>query len=74
VPRPGEVPEAAGLRMITGAFPLVAADDHEIVDRSTFLYDAMYAALQGRERLEPRSAARPAHGCAVHQHHDERNG
>lgn len=47
VPRAGEVPEAAGVRLITGAFPLVAADDQETVERSRFLYDAMYAALQG---------------------------
>jgi hypothetical protein len=48
VPRAGEVPEAAGVRLITGAFPAVAADDHETVERSRFLYDAMYAALQGQ--------------------------
>jgi hypothetical protein len=45
VPRAGEVPEAAGLRLISGAFPLVATDDEETVERSAFLYDAMYAAL-----------------------------
>jgi hypothetical protein len=45
VPRAGEVPEAAGLRLITGAFPLVAEDDADTVTRSRFLYDAMYAAL-----------------------------
>jgi hypothetical protein len=50
VPRAGEVPEAAGLRLISGAFPLVAADDGETVERSAFLYDAMYAALQQRQR------------------------
>jgi hypothetical protein len=47
LPRAGEVPEAAGVRLITGAFPLIAADDHETIERSRFLYDAMYAALQG---------------------------
>ena len=73
VPRTGEVPEAAGLRIISGAFPLIAADDHEIVDRSTFLYDAMYAALQGAERLEPRSGARPTQGDAVQQQQEDRN-
>jgi hypothetical protein len=46
VPRAGEVPEAAGLRLITGAFPLIAQSDDETVERSAFLYDAMYAALQ----------------------------
>jgi hypothetical protein len=48
VPRTEEVPEAAGLRLISGAFPLVAADDGETVERSAFVYDAMYAALQLR--------------------------
>jgi hypothetical protein len=48
VPRAGEVPAAAGVRLITGAFPLVAKDDDETVERSCFLYDAMYAALQQR--------------------------
>jgi hypothetical protein len=46
VPRADAVPEAAGLRLITGAFPLVARDDAETVERSAFLYDALYAALQ----------------------------
>jgi hypothetical protein len=46
VPRADEVPEAAGLRLISGAFPLVATDDAETLERSAFLYDAMYAALQ----------------------------
>jgi len=49
VPRVGEVPEAAGIRLITGAFPLVATDD-ETVERSRFLYDAMYAALHAATR------------------------
>jgi hypothetical protein len=40
------VPEAAGLRLISGAFPLVALDDYEIIERSAFMYDAMYAALK----------------------------
>ena len=48
VPRADEVPEAAGLRLISGAFPLVTTDDTEIVERSAFMYDAMYAALQQR--------------------------
>jgi hypothetical protein len=42
-------PESAGLRAISRGFPLVAKDDHEIVERASFLYDALYAAL--RERL-----------------------
>jgi hypothetical protein len=46
VPRVGEVPEASGVRLISGAFPLVTSDDAEIVERSAFMYDAMYAALR----------------------------
>ena len=38
-------PESAGLRAISHGFPLVARDDHEIVERASFLYDALYAAL-----------------------------
>ena len=47
-PQGKEVPEAAGLRLISGAFPLVESDDREIVARSAFLYDAMYAGLAAR--------------------------
>ena len=48
--RPPEtpVPEAPGLRLISGAFPLVARDDHETLERSAFLYDALYAGLAAR--------------------------
>jgi hypothetical protein len=52
VPRAGEVPEAAGLRLISGAFPLVATDDEETVQRSAFLYDAMYAALRPSQKTQ----------------------
>jgi hypothetical protein len=38
--------EAAGLRAISRSFPLVAADDHDTVERAAFLYDALYASLQ----------------------------
>jgi len=48
-PQENEVPEAAGLRAISGAFPLIARDDAETVERSAFLYDALYAALTQRE-------------------------
>jgi hypothetical protein len=44
-----EPPEAAGLRAIAQGFPLVAQDDEEILERSTFLYDALYATLQQRQ-------------------------
>ena len=52
VPRAGEVPEAAGLRLISGAFPLVASDDEETVARSAFLYDVMYAALRPPQKTQ----------------------
>jgi hypothetical protein len=42
--------DAAGLRTISRGFPLVAADDHETLDRCAFLYDALYASLQERLR------------------------
>ena len=39
-------PESAGVRAISHGFPLVAADDHETVEKGAFLYDSLYAALQ----------------------------
>ena len=54
-PQGNDVPEAAGLRLISGAFPLVESDDGEIVARSAFLYDAMYAGLAARRRPRDRS-------------------
>ena len=45
-------PESAGLRAISHGFPLVARDDHETVEKASFLYDALYAFLnqpKGRE-------------------------
>ena len=47
-PVPDAVPEAAGLRLITGSFPLIAQSDEETVERSAFLYDALYAGLAER--------------------------
>ena len=41
--------DAVGLRTISCGFPLVTADDYETLERSAFLYDALYASL--RERL-----------------------
>src|SRR5437899_440060 len=35
-------------RGLPQGFPAVARDDHEIVDRASFLYDALYAALAAR--------------------------
>jgi hypothetical protein len=40
-----QFPEAAGLQMITVAFPEICPDDQEIVRRSAFLYDALYVTL-----------------------------
>lgn len=42
-------PESAGLRAVSDGFPLVARDDHETVERATFLYDALYASLKKQE-------------------------
>jgi len=39
-------PEAAGLRLISQGFPLVTCGDKETLQRSTFLYDALYASIQ----------------------------
>lgn len=46
--KPVAPPEAVGLRAIARGFPLVAADDQEALERSAFLYDALYASLRGR--------------------------
>jgi hypothetical protein len=59
VPQQSEAPEAAGLRLISGAFPLIARDDAETVERSAFMYDALYAALQEREKGAVRKEAAP---------------
>jgi len=40
--------ESAGLRAISDGFPLVARDDQDTVERASFLYDALYAALRAR--------------------------
>jgi hypothetical protein len=42
--------EAIGLRAISRGFPLVASDDYETLERSGFLYDSLYAAIQERRR------------------------
>ena len=48
-----DTPEGAGLRAICLGFPLVAVDDCEILARSAFLFDALYASLAARMRAEP---------------------
>jgi hypothetical protein len=40
--------DAAGLRSIASGFPLVAADDYDTLERSAFLYDALYASIRAR--------------------------
>jgi hypothetical protein len=44
-------PAARGLALISYGFPLVTADDHETVQRASFLYDALYESLS--ETLTP---------------------
>jgi hypothetical protein len=51
-------PEAAGLRAMTVAFPDICDDDQQIVVRSAFLYDALYAALTKLVAAEASAAAR----------------
>jgi hypothetical protein len=43
--------ESAGLRAISHGFPLVAAQDPEIVEKAAFVYDALYAALAADDTL-----------------------
>ena len=47
LPRSVAPPEAVGLRAIARGFPLVAANDQETLERSAFLYDALYASIRG---------------------------
>jgi hypothetical protein len=42
-------PECLGLLSISSGFPLVAKDDHETVDKTAFLYNALYASLTRRQ-------------------------
>lgn len=47
----GAAPECPGLLTISRGFPLVARDDQETMEKSAFLYDALYASL--KQRLNP---------------------
>ena len=47
----GAAPECPGLLAISRGFPLVARDDQETLERSAFLYDALYASLRQRRGL-----------------------
>ncbi len=40
-----EHPAALGLQLISRGFPLVAKDDYETVERSSFVYDALYTSI-----------------------------
>jgi hypothetical protein len=60
----GLSPEAPGLRAISRGFPLVARDDYETVERSAFLYDALYASLEARPPAAESAAARLARDIA----------
>ena len=44
--------ESAGIRAISHGFPLVTQDDHDTVEKASFLYDALYAALQQESKLK----------------------
>jgi len=38
--------ESAGLRLISQGFPAVVKDDHETLEKASFIYDALCAALK----------------------------
>jgi hypothetical protein len=38
-------PAARGLQLISRGFPLIATDDYEIAERTSFVYDALYASI-----------------------------
>jgi hypothetical protein len=42
--------ESAGIRAISHGFPLVTQDDAETVEKASFLYNALYAALRAEQR------------------------
>jgi len=42
--------ESAGIRTISLGFPLVAKDDHETLEKASFLYDALYASISARQK------------------------
>jgi len=44
----GAAPECPGLLTISRGFPLVARDDQETMEKTAFLYDALYASLNQR--------------------------
>ncbi|HEX6769651.1 MAG TPA: chromate resistance protein ChrB domain-containing protein [Candidatus Binatia bacterium] len=42
--------ESAGIRTISQGFPLVAKDDHETLEKASFLYDALYASMRAKQQ------------------------
>ncbi len=38
-------PAARGLQLISRGFPLLANNDYETVERTAFIYDALYASI-----------------------------
>jgi hypothetical protein len=42
-------PAARGLQLISRGFPLMTNDDHETVNRASFVYDALYASIKNTE-------------------------
>ena len=42
--------ESAGIRTISQGFPLVARNDHETLEKASFLYDALYASIRARQQ------------------------
>ena len=47
-------PEAEGLRVISQGFPMIVNRDDETVEKSAFLYDALYASLCSRRGIPPK--------------------
>ncbi len=41
--------ESVGIRTISQGFPLVTTDDHETVEKASFLYDALYASIKAKQ-------------------------
>ncbi|MCG3133906.1 MAG: Protein ChrB [Planctomycetes bacterium] len=52
-PRLHDTAEGAGLRAVCRGFPLVCRDDHETVERSKIVFDALYASVTERLRSDP---------------------
>ena len=42
--------ESAGIRTISQGFPLVTNDDHETLEKASFLYDALYASTRAKQQ------------------------